>query len=135
MQVSSFYPVIQVMDVSNSAAAFYSRWFGFRPTFESDWYVSLIGPAGNELAVLDSRHETIPRGHGHPVRGVLLNLEVDDVDAEWQRLVVAGGLTAVLELRTEAFGQRHFIVEAPEGVLVDVITVIPAGAEYVDHYA
>ncbi|MFC7023301.1 hypothetical protein ACFQHV_09145 [Promicromonospora thailandica] len=38
-------------------------------------------------------------------------------------------------LRTEAFGQRHFVVGAPDGVLIDVITVVPPGAEYADRYA
>jgi hypothetical protein len=39
-----------------------------------------------------------------------------------------------LPLRTEAFGQRHFIVEAPDGVMVDVITVVPPTGEYADRY-
>jgi hypothetical protein len=30
--------------------------------------------------------------------------------------------SAMLAARNEAFGQRHFIVAAPDGVLVDVIT-------------
>lgn len=133
MNVSSFYPVIAVTDISDSAD-FYRQWFGFEPTFESDWYVSLVGPAGHELAILDASHETIPAGYRRAAQGVLLNIEVDDVDAEWHRLVVDGGLTPALEVRTEAFGQRHFILEAPGQVLVDVITVTPASGEYVDQY-
>jgi len=53
-----------------------------------------------------------------------VNVEVGDVDAEYARLVTSGGLAAVLPLRSEAFGQRHFIVAAPDSVLVDVITPI-----------
>ena len=40
------------------------------------------------------------------------------------------GLTERLPLRDEAFGQRHFIVEAPGGVLVDVIEPIEPSAEF-----
>jgi uncharacterized glyoxalase superfamily protein PhnB len=68
------------------------------------------------------------------VRGLLLNFEVADVDAEWERLVVRGGLRPELELRSEAFGQRHFIVADPDGVLIDVITPIAPSDEYADSF-
>jgi hypothetical protein len=38
-------------------------------------------------------------------------------------------------LRDEAWGQRHFITEDPDGVLVDVVTVIPPGEEFAALYA
>lgn len=65
--------------------------------------------------------------------GLLLNFEVDNVDAEWERLVQRGGLEPVLDLRDEDFGQRHFIVADPAGVLVDVITEIAPSPEYARH--
>ncbi|WP_181783711.1 VOC family protein [Pseudonocardia pini] len=125
MTLTSVYPVLMSADVP-AAARFYREWFGFEPTFEADWYVSLKnGPW--ELAILDPAHETVPAGFGRPVAGMLLNLEVTDVDAEYARLA---HLPIVLPLRSEDFGQRHFIVEAPDGVLVDVITPIPLTGEY-----
>jgi hypothetical protein len=57
------------------------------------------------------------------------------VDAEHRRLVGEEGLRELLPLRTEAFGQRHFIVAAPDGVLIDVITVVPADASFAGQYA
>ncbi|KAA1422819.1 glyoxalase/bleomycin resistance/extradiol dioxygenase family protein [Mumia zhuanghuii] len=127
MTLTSFYPVLGTRDV-DGAAAFYERWFGFRRTFSADWYVSLERD-GHELALLDPDHESIPAGYGSPAGGMLLNVEVDDVDAEYARLVTVGGLSPVLDLRSEPFGQRHFILPAPGGVLVDVITPIePTGA-------
>ncbi|MFD6418310.1 VOC family protein [Streptomyces sp. NPDC060194] len=130
MRTNSFYPVIGTTDVAASRD-FYTRLFGFEVTFEADWYVSLRlpGEPGFELALLDPAHPTVPEGHRRPVRGLILNFEVDDVDAEYARLVTEGGLHPELELRSEDFGQRHFIVAAPDGVLIDVITVIePVGA-------
>ncbi|MEV4626072.1 hypothetical protein AB0J90_07265 [Micromonospora sp. NPDC049523] len=53
-----------------------------------------------------------------------------DVDAEHRRLVHEAGLTEELSLRSEDFGKRHFIVAAPDGVLVDVITPIAPGEAY-----
>ncbi|GIJ27279.1 hypothetical protein Vqi01_24410 [Micromonospora qiuiae] len=87
-----------------------------------------------ELALLDCTHPTIPDGFRRPVGGLLLNFEVPDVDAQWQRLAVAGGLRAELELRSEDFGQRHFIVVDPNGVLIDVITPIEPTGEYAEQY-
>jgi catechol 2,3-dioxygenase-like lactoylglutathione lyase family enzyme len=135
MQLTSFYPVIGTSRVGE-AHAFYTRLFGFETTFEADWYVSLrrAGPPSYELALLDHTHPTVPEGYRRPVQGLLLNFEVADVDAEWERLVVQGGLRPELELRSEAFGQRHFIVADPSGVLIDVITPIPPDAEHATGY-
>ncbi len=51
-------------------------------------------------------------------------MEVDDVDAV-HACAVSAGLPIVLGLRSEDFGQRHFMTVDPDGLLVDVITVIP----------
>ncbi|MEV6064787.1 VOC family protein [Nocardia asteroides] len=138
MALSSFYPVLATTEIAASRD-FYTRWFGFEITFEADWYVSLRRPGRDgepacELALLDPTHPTIPAGFGKPVQGLVLNFEVDDVDAEWARLVEAGGLQAELILRTEDFGQRHFIVADPAGVLVDVITEVPPSAEFAGQF-
>ncbi|GAB2612789.1 VOC family protein [Streptomyces capparidis] len=134
--LTSFYPVICTPRIKESRD-FYTGLLGFEPTFEADWYVSLRrpGPRPFELALLDHEHPTLPAPYRAPVRGLLLNFEVEDVDAEWERLVVRGGLAPELPLRDEDFGQRHFIVADPAGVLVDVITPIPPSAEYAARYA
>ena len=135
--LTGFYPVIATRDVPGSRD-FYVEHFGFEVTFEADWYVSLHRPDSpqHELALLDHTHPTVPDGYRTPLRGgLLLNFEVDDVDAEHHRLVLQAGLPELLALRTEAFGQRHFIVAAPDGVMVDVITVVPASAEHAGQYA
>jgi len=133
MRVTSFYPVIMVDDVAASAR-FYREVLGFETTFESDWYVSLRFEGG-ELAVLDRTHETIPDGFRMPVAGLLLNIEVDHAATEHARLVGDVGLVERLALRDEDFGQRHFIVEAPGGVLIDVIEPIEPSGEFAAAYA
>lgn len=47
-------------------------------------------------------------------RGLILNFEADDVDAEYKRLRAAG-LPIHLEFRSEDFGQCHFISSDPNG--------------------
>lgn len=133
MNITSFYPVLMVDDVA-TAARFYREELGFDTTFEADWYVSLRGDGG-ELAILDRTHETIPDGFREPVRGLLLNLEVTDATRDYARLVGERGLPERLPLRDEAFGQRHFIVEAPGGVLIDVIEPIEPSAEFAAAFA
>lgn len=134
--VTGLYPVLAVTDVP-AAAAFWTTWFGFETVFAADWYVSLRRPDAPhyELALLDREHPTLPAAHrGRPAAGVLINIEVADADAEYRRLVVEGGLVPQLELRSEEFGQRHFILAATDGVLVDVITPIEPSPDFLARY-
>ncbi|MEV6561259.1 VOC family protein [Nocardia sp. NPDC051756] len=136
MELSSFYPVIGTTAIAESRD-FYTEWLGFEITFEADWYVSLRrrGEVGYELALLDYTHPTVPEAYRKPVQGLLLNFEVADVDAEWERLVVQGGLRAELAIRTEDFGQRHFILADPSGVLIDMITEVAPVGEYAEQFS
>lgn len=136
MELTSFYPVIGTSRLTESRD-FYVRLMGFEVTFEADWYVSLRRPGDPpcELALLDPAHPTVPEGYREAARGLLLNFEVADVDAEWERLVVREGLRPELELRSEDFGQRHFIVADPNGILIDVITPIAPTGEFAEQYA
>jgi catechol 2,3-dioxygenase-like lactoylglutathione lyase family enzyme len=103
-------------------------------SYDSDWYVSLRLGAF-ELALVAHDHHTIPAGYRALPQGVLVNLEVDDADEVHARLTDQAGVEPLLPLRDEDFGQRHFIVAAPDGVLLDVIQPIPPTAEYADAYA
>ncbi|TDC75286.1 VOC family protein [Actinomadura sp. 7K507] len=135
MRLTSFYPVICTPRPAESHR-FYTELLGFETTFEADWYVSLRRPGTSpyELALLDYTHPTLPEAYRKPVQGLLLNFEVEDVDAEWKRLVLQEGLRPELELRSEDFGQRHFIVADPNGVLIDVITPIAPSETYEAQY-
>jgi catechol 2,3-dioxygenase-like lactoylglutathione lyase family enzyme len=134
MQVNSFYPVIMTKDVPGTAD-FWMRHFGFAALFTADWYVHLQSQqdAGVNLAILDGDHATIPMVGRGRVAGLLLNFEVEDVDAEYARLQGAG-LPILLTLRDEAFGQRHFITADPNGVLIDVIRPIAPDADFAAQY-
>lgn len=133
MKLSSFYPVICTSKV-HELRDFYTTCFDFDVVFDAGWYVSLKRPGDRpfELGILSEDHETLPDRFRQPVRGLLLNFEVDDVDAEYQRLVEQHGLTPVSPLRSEEFGQRHFILEDPAGVLIDIITEIPPTREFAE---
>lgn len=134
IKLNSFYPVLMTGDVT-ATAAFYQRMFGFQPLFTADWYVHLQAPGDSNinLAILDGQHTTIPEHGRGRTAGLLLNFEVADVDAEHERLASAGA-EIIQPLRDEDFGQRHFIMAAPDGVLIDVITPIPPSAAFAALY-
>lgn len=134
MQLKEFYTVLCTDDVAGTAA-FWERHFDFRRIYESGWYVHLTSRASARahIAVLDYRHETIPAPFRKKAAGVLVNFEVDDVDALYAR-AQADGLPIHLTLRDEPFGQRHFITEDPNGIAIDVIKPIPPSPEFAKLY-
>lgn len=135
MRITSYYPVLLSRDVP-AASAFYQRHFRFHPLYEADWYVHLQSdddPAVN-LALVANDHATIPAAARNRTGGVILNFEVEDVDTEHARLT-GQDVTIAIDLRDEDFGQRHFIVAGPDGVLIDVIRPIPPSAEQAALYA
>lgn len=136
MKSQSYYPVLMTERVAETAA-FFERYLRFSAVFSSDWYVHLrsIEDESVNLAVLDAHHETVPTiARGATAAGLLLNFEVDDVDA-WYVELEAAGLPIVQPLRDEDFGQRHFIVADPNGVLIDIIKPIPPSAEFAAQYS
>jgi catechol 2,3-dioxygenase-like lactoylglutathione lyase family enzyme len=135
MKINSFYPVILTRDAPASKD-FYTTHFPFEVTFDAGWYVSLKAKqeVPFELALLEPEHDTIPEGFRSALRGgLILNFEVEDADTEYSRLQAAG-LPIHLEIRSEKFGQRHFITSDPNGILIDVIQVIPPSEEYAKQY-
>jgi uncharacterized glyoxalase superfamily protein PhnB len=136
MKSTQYYPVLMTDRVAETAR-FYEDHFRFRRLFDSDWYIHLQSTeeASVNLAVLDRDHSTIPEARrGQQANGLLLNFEVANVDAEYER-AVAKGLNVLLAIRDEEFGQRHFIVQDPNGVMVDVIQPIPPNEAFLRQYA
>lgn len=134
MQTNSFYPVLMSSQIA-ATRDFYVKHFGFEITFEADWYVSLKSPDGRyELAFVAYDHPTVVAEYQKPVQGLLLNFEVDNVDAEFERLINQDSLPLRRQLISEDFGQRHFMTADPNGVLIDVIQIIPASEAYAAQY-
>ena len=135
MKTTSYYPVLMTGDVAGTTA-FYVEHFRFAPLFESDWYVHLQSAEDKRvnLGIVQGDHETIPEAGRGRAAGLLINFEVRDPDAVYER-VVAAGLPILRTLRDEPFGQRHFITRDPNGVLIDIIKPIPPSEEFLAQYA
>jgi len=135
MKTTSYYPVLMTGD-AGATMRFYVEHFRFKPLFESDWYVHLQSAEDRRvnLGIVHGDHETIPEAGRGRAAGLLINFEVRDVDAVHER-ATAAGLPILRSLRDEPFGQRHFITQDPNGVLIDVIKPIPPSAEFLAQYA
>lgn len=117
--------------------AFYRDLLGFEIVFEADWYVQLQAPGEPlpQLGVVARTHESVPPEQRRAPAGVLIGVEVDDVDAV-HACIVEAGLPIIRSLRDEEWGQRHFITLDPAGTMVDVIKPTdPTTAEYEAAYA
>jgi catechol 2,3-dioxygenase-like lactoylglutathione lyase family enzyme len=142
MALKSFFPVV-VTGTLDAARDFYIEYFGFRVVFEADWYVQLHASRGDsvppiELAFMIPKVETqpAPLHAAFSGAGVILTLDVDDVDAVHSKLNLAGVLRdVVIPLRDEAWGQRHFLIRDPAGMLLDVVQQIPPSAQYAAAYS
>lgn len=74
----SVYSVIMTTKIEEERD-FFKRLFDFQETFTSDWYVSMISD-GFELALIDVTHTTIPERFRKNCQGIIINIEVDNVD-------------------------------------------------------
>ncbi len=134
MKTTSYYPVLLVEDVA-ATAAFYVEHFRFVPLFEADWYVHLQSSEDKRvnLGLVRFDHATVPAASRKPTASLLLNFEVKDPDAVYER-VQAAGLPILRTLRDEDFGQRHFITADPNGIMIDVIRPIQPSEDFLAQY-
>jgi catechol 2,3-dioxygenase-like lactoylglutathione lyase family enzyme len=132
--INALFPVLCSNDVA-AARDFYVRLFQLRIVFDAGWYVQLVSPTtpAVQLGFVARDHDSVPPRFRVPPRGVLVTLEVDDVDAIFARARDLG-LSIEMSLRDESFGQRHFMTVDPDGLLVDVVKPIPPSAEYAALY-
>ncbi|WP_087019584.1 VOC family protein [Thaumasiovibrio subtropicus] len=90
---------------------FYIQHFAAKAVFDCGWYVVLkIDGDGPEVCFIQ------PQGNMATFSGtgVMLNFEVDDVDAEYMRLTEAG-LPIAMPLEDHPWGDRGFSVLDPIG--------------------
>jgi catechol 2,3-dioxygenase-like lactoylglutathione lyase family enzyme len=126
--MNATYPVICAEDI-DACREFYISLFGFRSVFEVDFYVHLSGGEGVQLGFVKADHESVPDALAQPAAGVFVTIESDDVDALHER-ARSLAIEVVHPLRDEEWGQRHFMVRDPAGLLVDVVKYIPPTREF-----
>lgn len=107
--------------------AFYTETLGFGVTFENEFYLLLHTPGGSaELSFLLPNHPSQQPFFHQPFagKGMYLTIEVNDVDALY-RQIKAKGTDIKIELRDEPWGDRHFAIEDPNGIGIDLVRYAP----------
>ena len=131
--LNSFYPVILSNNIKLTGN-FIKKYFNFKETFVSDWYISLKYENNFEIAIIDKNHEKIPERFSQKSKGIILNFEVEDVDKIYERISEDKNMNILLEIQNEEWGQRHFIFEGPDNLLIDVIQIIEPTEEFLKQY-
>ena len=103
---------------------FYQNVLGFRISFENDFYLLMHTPdEKSEISFLLPEHEsqqplfkTAFKGEG-----VYLTIEVDNVDDVYAA-IKSKNAKIIFGLRDEPWGDRHFGIQDPNGVGIDIVT-------------
>ena len=135
IKLNSSFTVYTVENLE-AAKTFYSDQFGFEVAFENEWYLHLVSEAGVQVGFLLPDQPTQPPFFQKPYSGtgVIFSIEVEDADAAYAD-AAANALNIVLPLRSEDWGQRHFCIEDPNGVHIDIVQATDPTGDYQEGYA
>jgi uncharacterized glyoxalase superfamily protein PhnB len=121
MKITAHFP-ITITEKLTECKEFYIEYFDFSVVFEADWYIHLVHPSGVQVAVMKPNVSNQPAflHTQYSGEGIVYSFEVADATAEFERLKQTD-IKIFLPLKDEEWGQRHFIVQDPAGVHVDVV--------------
>ncbi len=103
--------------------AFYTDKLGFGVTFENEFYLLMHTPNRQaEISFLLPFHPSQQPFFHKPFngQGMYLTIEVDDVDSIYKDLKNKG-VEIKIEIRDEPWGDRHFAIEDPNGIGIDIV--------------
>lgn len=134
IEPKSSFPVFIVKDL-DAAKSFYTENLGFDVVFSGDWYIHLVSSAGVQVGFMLPDQPTQPPmfRKPHSGEGVIFSLEVEDADAAFA-VAKSKSLNIALELRSEDWGQRHFCIQDPNGVYLDIVQSFEPNEEYQSDY-
>lgn len=103
---------------------FYADLLGFVVGFEHHgWYIQMASPDHPQLqiGIVRRDHAFTPEAFQQPAQGVILSVQIEDVDAAYAD-ARERGFPIAQELRDEDFGMRRFMVADPNGLLVNIFS-------------
>lgn len=107
--------------------AFYTEKLGFGVTFENDFYL-LLHTSNRQAAISfllpDHPSQQAFFHKAFQGQGMYLTIEVEDVDRLYRELKEKG-VEIKIELRDEPWGDRHFAIEDPNGIGIDLVKYTP----------
>lgn len=116
------YPVIITTKLDESKS-FYISHFGFEVVFEADWYIQLVHKSGIELGFMKPHLENQPKflQKSYEGNGIIVTFDVLDAEKEFEKVKNSRDIKILFPYTEEAWGQKHFMVEDPSGMCVDVV--------------
>ncbi|MCA9649553.1 MAG: VOC family protein [Myxococcales bacterium] len=129
MDCKRLVPLIAVADL-RASVDFFVTWLGFEIVFLSQGLVSMRHPdRGLSVGFVRPLADEAPfAGHG-----LAYGIEVDDVDAEYQRIRSAGVDTDGPP-RDNPWGDRSFTVVDPNGIALHIHQPIEPAPEYQSYF-
>ena len=106
---------------------FYTKVLGFGVTFENEFYLLLHTPGREaEISFLLPGHPSQQPLFRQPFQGqgMYLTIEVDDVDKLYEDLKKKG-VPIRIDIRDEPWGDRHFAIQDPNGIGIDLVKYAP----------
>lgn len=106
---------------------FYTNVLGFGVSFENEFYLLMHSPGKQaEISFLLPHHPSQQALFQQPFTGtgMYLTIEVDDVDQLYND-IKKKGIPIKIELRNEPWGDRHFAIQDPNGIGIDIVTYSP----------
>ncbi|SPC06527.1 VOC family protein [Cupriavidus oxalaticus] len=123
MNVTRLLPNI-CTDLMTETRDFYAELLGFVVGFEHQgWYIQMASPIHPQLqiGIVRRDHAFTPTAFQHPSQGVIISVQVKNVDAAYTD-ALKRGFPIAQELRDEDFGMRRFMVPDPNGLLVNIFS-------------
>lgn len=121
MAIQKLHP-LTITSKLTETAAFYKTYFAFDEVFTSDWYIQLAHQNGAEIAIMlpNQPHQPDFLQQPHAGSGIVYTFETENAQEVYDELK-AKDASFKLHIQDEEWGQRHFILEDPAGVYVDVV--------------
>ncbi|MBQ4804143.1 VOC family protein [Aquimarina sp. MMG015] len=107
----------------NETKSFYTKNLGFQIKFENEFYLLLKTPNERDtLSFLLPNHPTQQSFFHKPFlgEGMYLTIEVEDVDTFYAE-IKNKGVEIKVDLRDEPWGERHFAIQDPNGIGIDIV--------------
>lgn len=122
------YPIICTVSFAKTIN-FYEDHFEFLVAYETESFAILKRKNASSiyLAVMDTEHAPVPEHYHRHAGGMILNFPVHDVEQAYKELYWEG-LTILGEPSvSESSGRKHFFVEDPNGILINIAQNVPIG--------
>ena len=130
--MNSLFPLL-LTENRTACREFYQTVFGFEVVAELDWYTQLVSPENPAIGLgfMSPDNPGIPDGY-QTTPGCVVTIDVDHVDAVWEKAKTAASDSITMEPKDEEWGQRHIVLVDPSGCLVDVVQAIAPSQAFLE---